>query len=287
MPSQTDSRDMAFALTRRVAYLDETWGWPALPDSKPEFISGFQPMQLGAVEPGRQFVLYPFTAVTRDRIKGDTHYRTGTDIFWRPSTNLQLTATLNPDFGAVESDDIVVNLTAFETYFPEKRPFFLEGSEIFITSPRSDVRGTDASKGARSVPNSFFLQPTTMLNTRRIGGAPRAPDVPDGIRIPDTELSQPSELSGAFKITGQQGAFRYGTLWASEEDSVFEATDPENVKVNLQQSGRDFGVVRAIFEPATNGRKAIGFMSTLVSHPDADAVTHGIDLHYRTADSRA
>ena len=53
------------------------------------------------------------------------------DISWRPSPNLQVTATLNPDFGAVESDDVVVNLTAFETFFPEKRLFFLEGREVF------------------------------------------------------------------------------------------------------------------------------------------------------------
>ena len=54
-----------------------------------------------------------------------------------PSSNLQLTATVNPDFGSVESDDVVVNLTAYETFFPEKRLFFLEGNEVFVTTPRS------------------------------------------------------------------------------------------------------------------------------------------------------
>ncbi len=286
MPEQDGPRDMAFALTRRVAHIDETWGWPELPESKPDFVSSFQPMVLGNVRPGRQLVFYPFTAVTRDRIDGDTEYRAGADLFWRPTTDLQFTATLNPDFGAVESDDVIVNLTAFETYFPEKRSFFLEGSEIFITSPRSVIRGTDASKGARSVPNSFFLQPTTMLNTRRIGGAPRSPDIPEGLSIADTELSQRSELQGAVKVTGQKGAFRYGTLWASEEDVVFRAMDADMGEVKLQQSGRDFGVIRALYEADTTGRKAVGFMSTLVRYPDSDAITHGVDLHYRTPDSK-
>jgi len=286
MPDQSEARQMSFAVTRRVAHLDETWGWPALPESQPKFVSGFHAMQLGAIEPGRQLVLYPSTAVTRDRIKGTTVYRTGAEVYWRPSSNLQLTATLNPDFGAVESDDVIVNLTAFETYFPEKRPFFLEGSEIFITSPRAEVRGTDASRGARSVPNSFFLQPTTMLNTRRIGGAPVAPLIPNGATVADTELSQPTELYGAAKITGQNGNVRYGTLWASEEDVVFDAEDMSGNGLQLFQEGRDFGVVRAIYEKVSKGRQAVGFMSTLLRHTDSDARTHGVDLHYRSQDSR-
>ena len=51
---------------------------------------------------------------------------------WDPATaTLTLDVTLNPDFGQVEVDPSVVNLSAFETFFPEKRPFFLEGSDIF------------------------------------------------------------------------------------------------------------------------------------------------------------
>ena len=47
------------------------------------------------------------------------------------SSNLTVDATINPDFGQVEVDPAVVNLTAFETFFPEKRAFFLEGAQIF------------------------------------------------------------------------------------------------------------------------------------------------------------
>ena len=75
--------------------------------------------------------------------------RVGADITLAALYNLQVTATLNPDFGAVESDDVVVNLTAFETFFPEKRLFFLEGREVFATTPRSQVR-TDSPSGSGS-----------------------------------------------------------------------------------------------------------------------------------------
>ena len=63
----------------------------------------------------------PLHGITSDGIDNDVQYRAGADFFWRPTTNLQLTATINPDFGIAESDDVVINLSATETFFPEKR----------------------------------------------------------------------------------------------------------------------------------------------------------------------
>ena len=82
------------------------------------------------------------------------------------------TATLNPDFGSVESDDVVANLTAYETYFPEKRLFFLRAWK-FETTPRSksDWSSPRGSGGRAALP--YTMEPTTLLNTRRIGGAAR------------------------------------------------------------------------------------------------------------------
>ena len=88
--------------------------------------------------------------------EGDNSQKIGADLFWRPSTNFQATAALKPDFGSVESDDVVVNLGAFETFFPEKRLFFQEGIEVFTATPRAEGGN-----------------PTTLLNTRRIGGIGR------------------------------------------------------------------------------------------------------------------
>ena len=57
--------------------------------------------------------------------------RVGLDLKDRLTSNLTLDATINPDFGQVEVDPAVLNLSAFETFFPEKRPFFVEGSQVF------------------------------------------------------------------------------------------------------------------------------------------------------------
>jgi len=286
LPDITGKRTMGIAIERRVANLDETWSWPALPNTQPQFLSGFQRIEIENINPGQQFAIYPFVAATLDRTRDKVRSRVGADIFWRPSSNMQLSATLNPDFGIVESDDVVVNLTEFETFFPEKRLFFLEGSEIFITSPRSEIRGTNDNAGARTVPNTFSLQPTTLINTRRIGGAPRSPEIPAGVNVADIELSQPSELLGAVKLTGSKGRIRYGLMLAAEDDTSIRGEFADGTETRINQQGRDFGVARFLYEHAGKGRKAIGWMSTLVAHPEADAMSHGVDLHYRSAASK-
>lgn len=280
MPDRADIRKMAFSVSRSVAYLNEEWGWPALPFTKSRFMSGLQPIELQNVQPRRQLAFFPFAATTVNNLTEETNYRVGLDVFWRPSTNLQLTVTLNPDFGTVESDDVVVNLTDFETFFPEKRLFFLEGNDTFITSPRSQNRSSSRSTGARTVPTSFFLPPTTLVNTRRIGGPAPDPAIPAGVTIASVELGKPTELIGAAKITGQYGAFRYGAMFAAEEDSRFYGTLADGSKTRITQDGRDFSVLRFLYENADRGRRSLGWISTVVAHPSKDAMTHGIDAHY-------
>ncbi|MCZ6853184.1 MAG: DUF5916 domain-containing protein, partial [Gammaproteobacteria bacterium] len=259
---------------------DETWSVPALPHSQSLFMSALGTLTFDDVQPSRQFALFPYTSVTYDDIAEEDEYRGGLDVFWRPSTNFQITATLNPDFGVVESDDVVVNLTAFETYFPEKRLFFVEGNEVFETSPRSRPRGGGNFGSSRQVASTFSPTPTTLLNTRRIGGPPRI-DVPDDVTVPGVELGRPSELIGATKLTGQAGGWRYGLLAAFEED-VRRVGERGGQPVRLEQDGRDFGAARLLYERSGAGRLSIGYLGTLVRRPEGDAIVHGIDAHLLT-----
>jgi len=114
------NREMGFYVSRRIAHKDERVGWPALPRTKGVFMSQLQKISLEGISPKQQFTFYPFAAATYNRVAAHDSYKAGFDVFWRPTSNLQLTATVNPDFGNVESDDIDVNLTSFETFFPEK-----------------------------------------------------------------------------------------------------------------------------------------------------------------------
>ena len=290
MPSSNDRRRLNFWIQRKVAHANEQYGWPALPRSTARFMSALQPMAVDGVNPRQQWALFPYLSGSHDEITGQSDARAGVDVFWRPSSNFQLTATANPDFGAVESDDVVVNLTAFETFFPEKRLFFLEGTEVFVTSPRANPTFVSIrSQGGRQPPKLFNLEPTTLLNTRRIGGAARHVEIPEGVDISGIERSQPTELAGAVKLVGQSGGLRYGVLGAMEKDVKFSGSDETTgAGLRIREDGRDFGVARLLYEDSSGaGRRSIGWMGTLTQYPNKDnAVVHGVDTHWLSASGK-
>jgi uncharacterized protein DUF5916/cellulose/xylan binding protein with CBM9 domain len=123
--------------------------------------------------------------------------RVGADVKYLLNSNLTLDATINPDFGQVEVDPAVVNLSAFETFFPERRPFFVEGS------------GTFGFGGF----NCFFCSNVSSLSlfySRRIGRTPQGL-LPDGTTYSD--IPDASTILGAGKITGRtRSGFTVGLL---------------------------------------------------------------------------
>ena len=277
MPVVQGKRKLGIYMSRLVAYKDERYGWPTLPFTRPQFMSRMQALEVEGVDPRQQYSYYPFTAVTDDRFDDETRYRSGLDVLWRPSSSFQLSATVNPDFGAVESDDVVINLSATETFFPEKRLFFVEGQEIFVTSPRADTRTESVGRGGL---------PTTLINTRRIGGKPVSPNVAALYSITDRELDQPVPLAAAMKVTGQSGRVRYGFMAASEDDFKFDAELNGN-PVHVKGEPSDYGVARIFYEDAPGGAyKALGMISTAMLNDNREAMTHGLDAHYLSADGK-
>jgi len=120
---------------------------------------------------------------------GRPSVRAGLDLKDRLTSALTLDATLNPDFGQVEVDPAVLNLSAFETFFPEKRPFFIEGAQVF-----------DFSNHACNFCNNS--QDMNAFYSRRVGrpptGASLALDNYAGAEVPDA-----TTILGAAKITGR------------------------------------------------------------------------------------
>jgi hypothetical protein len=123
-------------------------------------------------------------------------YRSGSDYFgqagldlkYRLASNVTLDATVNPDFGQVELDPSVINLTAFETRFQERRPFFVEGGDIF----RIGEGGPAGSAG--QAPQLFY--------SRRIGRSPSG-SVPSEAVFSD--VASATTILGAAKVTGRVG----------------------------------------------------------------------------------
>ncbi|MEX2117483.1 MAG: DUF5916 domain-containing protein [Bacteroidota bacterium] len=124
----------------------------------------------------------------------------GFDLKIRPTTSLTIDATFNPDFGQVEADPAVLNLSTIETFYPEKRPFFIEGSQIFRLSTFGG-------------PGLFY--------SRRVGRAISVQAPPGGYV---EQEPRSSTILGAAKISGKtEGGLSIGILEAvtAEEEATF------------------------------------------------------------------
>jgi hypothetical protein len=176
--------------------------------------------------------------------------RLGADFKLGLGSNLTLDATVNPDFGQVEVDPAVVNLSDVETFFNEKRPFFIEGSSTF-------------NFGRGGVINywGFNWSDPTLFYTRRIGRAPQGPlpradfaDAPSGTKI-----------VGAAKLTGKIGEdWNVGSIQAL---TAREHADLQTAAVRSRaevEPATYYGVVR-VQKEFNEGRQSIGFMSTTTS----------------------
>ncbi len=266
-PANSTVRNLGLYVSRSLGELGERWSSPHLSDRQNRFLSALNTYEIKSLSQSRDYSFFPYSSASVDNTRDTTDYRVGMDLFWRPSSYLQFSGTLNPDFGQVEADDVVVNLSAFETFFPEKRLFFLENQAVFSTVSRKS--------GSSNI---------SLLNTRRIasGIGSRTGEVDDLEGVTTFDSQKPVDLVGALKATGQIGNLRYGLLAASEDDTDVSRADLRNIV-----SGRNFGIARLLYETTGGGgRRSMGWMGTVTDHPDRQAITQGIDAHLLSNDGR-
>ena len=249
-PSQ--SATFGLAILRQIGRLNEVTTWPLLSKSANGFVSAFGELTgLTLDRSPKRLELVPYLVgdVTTDHVdaanpltKGtDPDSALGLDLKYALRPGLTLTGTINSDFGQVEADPAVVNLSAFETFFSERRPFFVEGSGVF----RFDLDCNDGSCSG-------------LFYSRRIGRSPRGEaETPDG-----SYSSAPLQTTilGAAKLTGRVGAFSVGVLNAvtSDEDAVI-ASGTQRIRQTVEPLS-SYSVVRARRE-FTN-QSSLGFMMT-------------------------
>ena len=288
LPDVDGPRRIGFAVARTVSYRNERYQWPGHSQASPQFVTALNTLEVGDVKPRRQREIIPYISGTTDQVRGDDQMRIGADILWKPSPKFEVSAALNPDFGAVEADDVVLNLTALEVFFPEKRLFFLEGNEVFETTSRSSsgnnmriFNAEDFRTTSRRVFTTNYLPaPISLINTRRFGGTASQLRTTQTLRR--GEADRFTDLLGAAKITGSAGGLRYGVLGAFEDEVELIATDGSTVR----DDGRDFAVLRAVYEANARDRYSIGYFGSLASGPLYDATVHAVDAHFSSADGR-
>ncbi|SDY69754.1 hypothetical protein SAMN04487939_10559 [Lysobacter sp. yr284] len=181
------TRTLGIQLDRVVASSGERLSWPAVHYTEARYLSAFNRVEVPAY---RQSLLAitPYVVGIGDAVGHASDVDGGFDLFWKPSGAFQLSATVNPDFGQVESDELTVNFSATESFFSDKRPFFTENQGFF------------------DVPFGSYNN-SRLIYTRRVGG-----QADDGHGSGD--------VTAAIKLNGSAAGLNYGVFAASEGDAA-------------------------------------------------------------------
>lgn len=236
--------------TREIARAEEVSFWSPIPPDAAGFVSRFGRLEgLLGLKPARRLEILPY-AVGRAvqapvaegdpfRSRRDGSSAVGADVKYGVSSDFTLTATFNPDFGQVDADPAEVNLTAFETFFSERRPFFLEGTDIF----------------------SFGLEGGGQLfYSRRIGRAPRGL-LPTGTVF--ANVPEATTILAAAKLSGKtSGGLSLGVLNAvtARERAPYLTTEGIRDEVVVEPL-TNYAVVRVI-KDLRQGRSTLGAIAT-------------------------
>ena len=245
---------VGLAIIRELQRANETSTWPLLARSANGFVSQFGTIT-GLETDGarRRLELMPYgvgevqrqTPETGNPLSDatDPGVKAGLDLKYAVTPALTLTATLNPDFGQVEADPAAVNLDAFELFFAERRPFFVEGSGVFRFN--MDCNDGDCSG---------------LLYSRRIGRAPQG----EATLGDDEYADAPSvaTILGAAKLTGRVGKFSVGALSAFTQEEQATIASGLDRRRQVVEPLTGFNVLRARREFANQSNLGVMLTST-------------------------
>jgi len=182
--SKGEKRRLGICFQRQLQSTNQKYAYPAVSSDRPHFVSEFAGVEV-ATYSSKELELKPYAMGLRDNLDGSKTGKMGVDILWKPSQKIHLLATVNPEFGYVESDDLVIDFSAYEVRHTEKRPFFTEDQSIF--------------NDKMSMEDIFY--------TRRVGSA-------------SDKDGNPSDIEAALKIAGSAGPLNYGFFAAQEADDA-------------------------------------------------------------------
>ncbi len=249
-----DAHVWGFQVIRIVGRTKEEMSWSPWPRSSPEVVSKFGILDgIDHVPATRRVELLPYASTgfglvpvamgdplnERFGLRGNI----GLDAKLGLGSAFTVSATINPDFGQVEADPSQVNLSANELFFAEKRPFFLEGVDLF----KLPIGNSD-----NSVEGAFY--------SRRIGAAPPAPDLDyDYIRAPAA-----TTIYGAAKLSGKTAGWSLGMLDAVTGEETATVIDANQAQAAPIVSPLTNYVVARLKRDLNDGRTALGVSATSV-----------------------
>jgi hypothetical protein len=249
-------RVWGFQIMRDVARRNERDSWSPWKTTDPGFVS-YEGDLAGLVDiarPSRLEVL-PYVSTKLTRAPGDPanpFYKAndakpsaGADLKYGLPGGLTLTATVNPDFGQVEVDPAVVNLSAYETFFPEKRPFFVEGANIF------NIGSINGGPGYGN---------QQIFYSRRIGRTPQR--FVNGVYV---DAPDATTIIGAGKLTGKVGPWTIGLLNALTAEETADVIDASNVETSTPVEPLTNYFAGRVRREMRGGNTILGFGGTAVN----------------------
>jgi len=248
---------------REISRRKEGAHWRLIKKADPGWISHFGDLVgIENIRPSRHLELIPYM-MGKTTLNSDVNLwgNVGGDVQYGITSGITLNATVNPDFGQVEADPATLNLSAYEEYFEERRPFFVKGSSIF----------------------NFGAGESQFFYSRRIGRQPGHFKIPEGA----TERPEATTILGATKIVGRtKGNTSFGIMEA--------VTAPEYMQIKEKDKSLDY-----LVEPFTNyfvgrltqdvleGNSRVGLITTAVNRQDSNAAyVGGLDWDLRFAKER-
>lgn len=266
-------------LKRNIHRNQEQVAFPFIPTLERGGASRFAHLDgIEGIEPGRRLELLPYMAgrgeylqlADPDGIDFGNPFQTGSDYFaatgldlkYRLAPNVTLDATVNPDFGQIELDPSVINLTAFETRYQERRPFFVEGADIF----RFGEGGPGGSTGR--APQLFY--------SRRIGRSPSG-SVPSEAVF--SNVAPATTILGAGKVTGRVGdGWSLGILETVTAREIADYVDVEQTRDEAVVEPAANYLVGRIRRQIRGGETRFGLLGTAVNR-DLAGTDMGGRLH--------
>jgi len=231
-----------------------------VPKEESGFVSRFADLTgLRGIRSGRRLEFLPFAAARAGfspAVPGDP-FRTGRETAGNAGfdlkaglrSNLTLDLSVNPDFGQVEVDPAVINISDQETYYQEKRPFFIEGASIF-----------NFGRGGPNVYKSYGWSDPSFFYSRRVGRTPQGrAGGPGYVDMPDW-----TTILAAAKVTGKIGrSFNVGVVSALT-GREFADIDSGGTRTETEvEPFTHYGMVRGLKE-FEDGRRGLGFIATSV-----------------------
>ncbi|MBM4176712.1 MAG: carbohydrate binding family 9 domain-containing protein, partial [Ignavibacteria bacterium] len=264
---QYDETSISWGLDfdRWIAHLNEFSFWCHYEQNEGQRISKFGKLLFEDFHPsvkGLNLEVYP-VAISKATLLQSNKYKidpnAGIDIFYNPSRALTFQLTANPDFAQIEADPYSFNISRYESYFQERRPFFTEGHEIFMASGRER--------------NSGFYRPLELFYSRRIGKI-----LPDGNEVP---------LTVGTKAFGRIDDWEYGGFMAMTGETNY--IDDGEIKTEPRAYFTSARVKKQFFSNSTLGILYVGKYSNGNTNGvlDIDGAFRGSDwqLSYQLARS--